>query len=816
MQLLRRHRFLRSSLSVLAMLGVLLALVANIYTVPTANAQTASVTANVHLCDYDLTGLTVYEIAPLCGAQSAGNLVTLDNGSGIVLTQTTGSDGLASFTNLTPGISTFYLYTSRPDPYVGVVAGCRQDDYLGNPVFAYQLLPIGGLGDVNFYFAAQDNMVYCDFFLYIPGATPPTGGWTGDVTVNKHFCPEGYDGYSADIFDLAQNCQDDPQVVSFDLTDANGNTSTATTPGSGLNTAGWTGVPAGPVTITETGGEYGTPRVFCKNESLNGTGDPEVEVPVNGTTATTELKDGYEFLYCDWFNIQYDPGFVAIKIYKYACPDGYASNSYDELSQECNDPYDPITFHLNGASTGNPGSQETGEVIQGGVQWTGLEGDTWYITEFFDENFGEPIVFCKLISNDDLSESPLEQVPVETTDDGYRIVRDVADFYTLECYWFNVTEQPYVGIYLHKYGCPETHEEDWTREEFAQYCTTIVRDARFTVEAPDGTEYEQTLNGIDVWWERLAPGEYGISEQQPSAWTASVVYCAVGSYNGDTGSYERVDISSSNGFTWDLGGYEYIDCYWYNLPKPRPVVTVDPNAPATLIIVKYTCPEAYDPLATDADPTADCDELTDGIEFSVIGASNQSISGETGDDGEGTVAFDDLRAGSYLLRETWPADTENAFIWNCESDYRVFDYPFSPFARIDHTGTIKISLIAGETLECLWMNVPNPPEEDENGDGEVELTIAVYECPSGSFVASACDPASEGVGVSLLASSGEGEPIDFETDEDGVATGSVDADEYDVDADETICFADSDAFTPQGTLDLTSGEAVEVSIYLCG
>jgi hypothetical protein len=44
----------------------------------------------------------------------------------------------------------------------------------------------------------------------------------------------------------------------------------------------------------------------------------------------------------------------------------------------------------------------------------------------------------------------------------------------------------------------------------------------------------------------------------------------------------------------------------------------------------------------------------------------------------------------------------------------------------------------------------------------------------------------------------------------------VPADEYDIEADEPICFADSAAFTTAGTLDLTSGDPVDVSVYFCG
>ena len=813
MHAFRHHRFARSVFSAFAVLGLLLSGLGPFAPQP-ASAQTGSITINSHTCPVDISGMDLNQIAQNCqGSDRAGftyEIVLQTVGTPPTYSQTTDASGLLSFNNIELG--TWYIYQTANPGYTNFAAYCKVDDFLGNekvPYHAPQLQP--QIVDVVLF---DGDMGYCDFFNYNAGAAPTTGS----VVINKITCPDGYDGYSADIFDLALNCQDVSQVVNFALTDSNGQTSNATTPGSAVNLATFQNIPQGMLSITEEELDgYGLPRVFCKNQRIVGQSETSTEVPVNGTTAEVEFKVGYDDLYCDWFNIAYDPGYVTVTVIKHFCPEGYVSGNYSELAQNCQEPYDPVTFKLDGASSGNPGDQETGSVIPNGVQWSGLESDTWFILEFTPDGYGEPIVFCKLISNDDQSESPLEQVPVEIVDDGHRIAYDVADFYTLYCDWFNITDTPYVGIYVHKYGCQEGYETDWGLQEWSQYCTTIVRDSSFTVEYSDGTSYEQNLNGIDLAWEFLPPGDYEVREEHSTAWTDSVIFCAVGSYNGDTGNYERLNTSDSS-FSWSLGGYEYLDCYWYNLARPRPVATIDPNAPATLTIVKYTCEEDYEPLATDADPEDDCEELTDGVTFSVIGSQDASVSAETGEDGEGTVTFSGLRPGSYLLRETYPEDVSKGFIWTCESDFRVFDYPFTPFARIDESGTIKISLTPGETLVCTWFNVPSPPEEepiDGAGEGEVAVTINVFECGSGVLNPSACDPVSEGVGVSLTSTTGDGDPIDLETDDTGVASGSVAADEYDIDADEPICIADSSAFTEDSTLDLTEEDAVEVDVYLC-
>lgn len=813
MRSFKRRRFARAWFSLVAVLSLMMIFLGAFAPGP-VTAQTASITINNHTCAEDISTYDINAIAAACqGSDRAGFTYTVELqtvGVPPTFTATTDDTGLLGFSGLDEG--TWYIYRTPNPNYAGFRVFCSIDDFLGNNLYPY-FEPPTATTEVGLF--NEGDMAYCDFFNYNAAPAPTTG----TVSINKITCPEGFDGYSADVFDLAANCQDATQVVNFSLTDVNGATSTATTPGTVVNFATFANVPTGTFSVTEEPlPGYGQPRVFCKNQRIVGQSESSAEVTVTDTTAEAEFKPGYDDVYCDWFNIAYTPNRAIIIINKYACPEGYLSDSQPDLSQNCQEPYDPVTFKLDGASSGNPGDQETGSVIPNGVRWSDLDGDTWYITEFLPDGYGQPIVFCKLISNDDLSESPLEQVPVEVVDDGVRIVYDVAELYTLSCEWYNVTDTPYSGVYIHKYGCPTTYEQDWSLDEWVQYCTTIVRGAYFSLDYPDGSTDEQPVNGIDVFWELLPPGEYRISERQPAAWSESAVYCSLGSYNGDQAQYSQVDISS-NAFSWELGPYEYIDCYWFNLPKPRPVATVDPNAPATLTIIKYTCPEDYDPLGAEADPAENCDDLTDGIAFSVIGSQNASLDGETGDDGDGTVTFDGLKAGSYLVRETYPEDTVQAFIWSCESDYRIFDYPFTPFARIDRTGTIGISMIAGETLECSWFNVPSPPEEEATpgAEGEVAVTIRVYQCSAGLVNLASCDdPVGEGIGISLSESSGGGGPIDFETDQDSVATGSVAPGEYDIDADEPICLGSSDAFTPDNTLVFEEGGEVEVVVGLCG
>ncbi len=809
----RRRRLARSIVTLIAVMGVMLAAL-GWYTPQPARAQTASLLINNHLCPNPISSIDMIDLAPNCpGVGSNWSFTVTHTGGLYQQTLQTDASGMASFGSMPAGV--YRIDGATTPDFSKVAVYCNVKDGLGNDVTGW----LYGYAD-NYYTElniAQDGyMGYCDWWWYNPGATPqPT---TGSVMINKIDCPPGYDVTNVSIYDLAATCHGQGQYE-FSLTDANAGNQSGTTPGSGLNTVSFSNVPSGPMLITEDApGDYLQPRVFCKNQKLTGEEDSEDEVPVNNFAINPTLKQGYDNLYCDWFNVP-SPDKVNITITKYECPDGFVSSDPSQLTSTCTEPYNPVTFKLDGASSGNPGDQDTGSVIPNGVQWTNMDADTWYITEFLPQGHNQPIIFCSVTDHANNSQTGPQQQSPEQVQDGYRLTYTLDGGTALSCDWFNTKGTPTTTtgtISIHKYGCPEGYDTSWDLQQWSQFCTTIVQGASFTVSS-GSTSDEQQLTGIDLTWEQLAPGDYTVTETQPSAWSGSVVYCASGT--GDTlGSYESADVTD-NGISDTLESGELLDCYWYNLAKPRPVATIDPNAPATLTIVKFTCKEDYDPLAQDAKPAKDCDEKTDDITFSIIGAKNASISGKTGDDGEGTVTFKNLKPGSYLLQETYPEHTQKAFIWSCESSTRVHDYPFAPFARIDETGMIKVSLTPGETLKCDWYNVPSPPEEEATpsaAGGDVAVTIDVFMCPTHAVSPASCDPVEAGVGISLTSTSGNGEPIDLETDDTGVATGSVPADEYDVDADEMICFAESPAFTSTNTLDLTSEDSADVQIYFCG
>ncbi len=58
-------------------------------------------------------------------------------------------------------------------------------------------------------------------------------------------------------------------------------------------------------------------------------------------------------------------------------------------------------------------------------------------------------------------------------------------------------------------------------------------------------------------------------------------------------------------------------------------------------------------------------------------------------------------------------------------------------------------------------------------------------------------------------------PIDVETDENGVASTSVPAGSYSIDADDPPCFMNSSASNQDGGIDVTADQPVSVELFVC-
>jgi hypothetical protein len=231
---------------------------------------------------------------------------------------------------------------------------------------------------------------------------------------------------------------------------------------------------------------------------------------------------------------------------------------------------------------------------------------------------------------------------------------------------------------------------------------------------------------------------------------------------------------------------------------------------ATLIITKYTCPPGYNQHAPASDVPVDCTELTDNILFSLTTlGEEESVKqiGITGDPNQGTVQFTGVEPGAYLLTESLPEETGSAFVYTCASDRREFvaENPFVPFAYAGPDGELGIVLVAGETLECDWYDVP-----------EAVVSVLAFDCAGLVINVDACEPSATVSTVTFTSTEQGGEIYTLTTNEAGEAAAAMESGAYAIAVDPgPACLIDSEAFDSEGQLVVEEGVPTEVRVYTC-
>jgi hypothetical protein len=230
---------------------------------------------------------------------------------------------------------------------------------------------------------------------------------------------------------------------------------------------------------------------------------------------------------------------------------------------------------------------------------------------------------------------------------------------------------------------------------------------------------------------------------------------------------------------------------------------------AVLILSVANCDAGYDVYAEDADPAKDCDEPGDDLEFTLGGPEpGMERTGISGAVTEGSMTFAPLEAGNYLLGMRLPQATDAAFISGCSSNRRAIfaDNPFAPFAYASPSGQIGVSLVAGETLECSWYNVPTPL-----------VTVLAFDCPAGQINVATCKPSVDGLTITFASVDPFGIDYSVTTDTEGVAHADLRPDTYEMEElPASVCFVDSKGFDQAGNLVVEEGTPIEVSIFTCG
>lgn len=625
----------------------------------------------------------------------------------------------------------------------------------------------------------------------------------GDVIVNKINCPAGYNALTADIYDLAANCHDQA-AVTFTLTDVNGASSSLTTPGSGVNSVTFSGVPTGQLTISEQiPAGYTSPRVFCKNEAYTGAETGEVEQGISNGTVYTELMAGYDYVWCDWFNIP-EPQYGDVIINKIGCPMGYDaySGSIYDLAANCHE--QPVsTFHLFDVNGAQQDATTPGSGVNS-VTFSNVPAGAIAVTEDQMSGYGAPRVFCKNSSytGGDTSE---DEVMVDNYGINYELMSGY-DF--VWCDWFNIPTDPYGTIEIHKWECPQdwtSNSGDWN--EYLSNCTQVMNGVPF-YGAVDGSDLPNKVTGDDgdgtVIWSDVPAGDLAIQEDIPSGYGAPVVFCGF-TYTLYTNGVPAIadgkifpDSVVEGVLQTEFAQGESLYCDWFNIP------TYD-NYDGSITIYKHTCPAGYDVNAYGSNPWLDCPDLTNGVTFTVYHNGGFYSQSDTGDSIDGAVYFGGLEGGDYQVQETMPADTYYAFVFGCMSDSAESLAP-TDLIGLQGDNTFLIDLQPGEHLTCHWYNVPY-----RHGG---TIVITKYWCDGAVYNVYACDIYEQGASFKV---SDNWNSWNVTTGWDGTVALDVDAGSYSIDEiGGTWCHAEANNVDQYGNIVVYDDEVTYVTIFNCG
>jgi hypothetical protein len=794
-----------------------------------------------------------------CTLPAANVSFSANQGGNQVASGATNAQGEVALSGATPGLTRISeLPIEGWDPPL-VFCGAAPTG-IGRTLVAYDRQTVTSWGIE--YDIPADSWLSCFWFDRLPYAG--NDGEPIQIIVHKYLCESGIETPGATYAEASAACTTPEEGVNFDLTGGDGGTSGGPTDVNGY--AEYNGVAPGSITIAETPRDgYQTGEVFCSLSYGATTIGPD-RYPVVNESIQAHVAPGYT-LECYWYNVV-EPEVGHVYVFKYICPEGSTYSSYDDLSTYCTERHAGVTFTLTDPTVPDPLTRVTSSSGLG--DWYDVPVGDWTLTETPYPGYEPSAVYCGESGTAYIPPATVESKALNTASSSIEI-EVKPDTFTM-CYWYNVEAHDEPQVWFYKYNCHEGASWHWSYHKLLAQCATPAPGVEFAWGQEGGTPSTSTTDDQGRWrYDTLSPGVWYWEEHFPAGYSGAVVYCQWADPNG-TGEYQKAELDGAR--LWlELEYDQVVTCYWFDFPDghtppsptphpgsgtagtspsgsaggaggsaggsaPKPPVLVsniptgpvgggtpggattqpaDPNAPATLVIVKLTCPEGYDIYDSEADVEEDCDELTEGIEFAL---TDLTALAEAEDDEEilpdvqltdedGEALWSDLAAGPYLLVEALPADTQEAFIWTCESDLREFQiqYPLTPFTFAGPDGQVGITLIPGETLECSWYNVPVAPGS---------VTVYLLECPTSPVIIAQCSPAPAGIELALGPVDTVGPIIQLVTDDEGKATGEGAGSYMLMPFDDSPCLMESDALDENGSLVLGDGEEVEFRIYTCG
>ena len=541
------------------------------------------------------------------------------------------------------------------------------------------------------------------------------------VSIFKYLCPEDASLYAAGHAALQAACAEPMPNIEFThyAVDANG---------VGVSETELTGIDGGVYFVQESPGSatlaeslvggFGEPIVYCTK--VVGAGSPlgqtyDYYQTIDGYF-TTELLAGDQ-LVCDWYNVPVVvpavvPAEVPADIYisKYVCEDYLTPESVDwaALIKDCPAGGSDWTFSLNEGDV----LIESKATDQAGMVTFNAGPGTFSIVEDVPADYVAPIVYCTTKTQPG---DPVNWVSYDVFD-ANQIQATLAEGESLFCNWFNIPAESGSGIYLTKHVCPidfEAYASEW--DGLIQNCPAATTEWEFSVS--DGDSYLDTqvtgAGGIAAF-QIPGAGIYGIGETIQDGFGAPRVFCTVKQGSGDPVDWVEQEVFQDYTINHLLNEGESLFCDWFNIPA-------EGETDGSILIRKFACPDDYEAYnATHFDLASACPEAQNGVTFLLNDGDQLTLTGVTGDAGDGAVEFANLPTpGAYAIVEQKPDGYGDPVVF-CKDPID----PNGDWAKstVSDGNQILEILEAGHVLMCDWFNVPTA----EYGD----VTVIKYDCPA--------------------------------------------------------------------------------------
>ncbi len=613
------------------------------------------------------------------------------------------------------------------------------------------------------------------------------------ITIYKYNCEYKPAGYSS-LWQWQEACTKYGNGITFTLDNSNGSSEKVTADGK----VAWSDVPTGEFTVTEDPvAGYGTPVIWCGwTAYYNGAVYDAFPQQIQGAPGIVEGEISYPGTtwFCWWFNIPEDHSKVVV--YKFNCPEGaHISGDLEDYQYDCKEYGDGVDFTLE-----NSQGSSTRTVSNGSASWYDVPQGDFTLSESVPEGYGDALWWCGYVGYEGGAVYDGFPQKVDAPGGVYEgsIDFDVTYYF---CYVFNFPDYDR-EITVYKWWCPPDWSPDSdSYQDWKKACSAPLSGVSFNLSWDGGSSWKNTnLSGRASWY-GYDPDEYTLTEQYLPGYEAPYVFCSLDASYEDGAAYAEnytwYDVSNRS-VSKDLGDYQEYKwtCHFFNIEK----------GPGDITVYKWNCPPGYDPHAWNADPTRDCSQARNDVDFVLDRPTGPNVIRTTGDDGNGAVFFGDLDPGYYVVTEKVPSDTEYVFIWDCYGG----DIPAVHPTPLQWGKTLNLKVAGGDHIVCHWYNVPYPE------DGWV--TLYKYQCWTKTYTSDVdCEIYEFGASFELSAAEGGASQGTGTTNSGGTYTWSgLDEGAYDLEEiSHQPCKITSTKVSEDGDVWVDAGKETIVKVYNC-